>query len=125
MGNETEAAVVKQKKSKKWLAILLAVILVGGGTTAGIMLTRGGGGNITPMGPEVDVTDFETLKQAVESTVDARTINLKSDVDMKEQINVPEGVEVLIRDDGTARHAHCSVISSSLMHFSKCPRIPS
>lgn len=92
-----------QKKGKKKLLPLLLILLLllgGGGIFAATQLLGG-----PKYGPEVDVSDFQTLKEAIETTEEgqARTLTLLNDIKMEDTITLPEGVEITIKDDGTAR----------------------
>ena len=93
-----------QKKGKKKLLIpllLLLLLLVGGGVFAATQLLGGG----PKYGPEVDVSDFQTLKEAIETTEEGqtRTLTLLNDIYMEDTITLPEGVVINLKDDGTSR----------------------
>ncbi|MBE6918856.1 MAG: hypothetical protein E7469_04110 [Ruminococcaceae bacterium] len=93
-----------QKKGKKKLLIpllLLLLLLVGGGVFAATQLLGGG----AKYGPEVDVSDFQTLKEAIETTEEGqtRTLTLLNDIYMEDTITLPEGVVINLKDDGTSR----------------------
>ena len=93
---------VQKKGKKKFLPLLLILLLLlgGGGIFAATQLLGG-----PKYGPEVDVSDFQTLKEAIETTEEgqARTLTLLNDIKMEDTITLPEGVEITIKDDGTAR----------------------
>ena len=82
---------------RKLLVVLLALLLVGGGVFGATRLLGDKYDDV------VEVTDFETLKEAIESTTDSRQIVLTGDIVMEDYINIPVGASIEIVDDGTAR----------------------
>lgn len=51
----------------------------------------------------VYVSNFQELKEAVESTTSKRYVVISSNIQMEGAVTVPEGTTVYIKDDGTAR----------------------
>lgn len=98
MENDVQKTPVTSKRKKLLPLLLVVALLVVGGIVAGVTLLSG-----PTRKTEVEIGDFETLKEVVEATETERVITLTADILMTESITVPENVKIIIKDDGTSR----------------------
>lgn len=98
MENDVQKKPETSKRKKLLPLLLIVALLVVGGIVAGVTLLAG-----PSRKTEVEVGDFETLKEVVEATESERIITLTSDIQMTESITLPGNVKITITDDGTPR----------------------
>lgn len=98
MENDVQKKPETSKRKKLLPLLLIVALLVVGGIVAGVTLLAG-----PSRKTEVEVGDFETLKEVVEATESERIITLTNDIQMTESITLPGNVKITITDDGTTR----------------------